>query len=378
MLISESASAANLPANDVENAPRLKPFPSWAAHTSIGPNNPRDIVSPFHIKIDKCGRLWTLDTGIEGSIDLLQEKELLARPRILIFDLTKDDQLIRSYQLPAPLNHITSIYSNIVIDDTDDDCANAFAFIANAGANKPHLLVYSFKKNDSWAVEHNFFNLEPTAGNFSVLGIDYLTNDGLYGLTLTGKQSNGYPDLYFHALTSYHEFKVSTKILRDSALIGSGQGNYYKDFVEVGTRRTNEQSGTSVYDTYEKTIFYTLPNKNEVACWRVGSKKEDYEVDSVFSSPGYPFDVKVDEKHQIWILSNNIHRFIKGDMSDSYSANFFIHYGSVTDLVKGTKCEPGYYENLKRKLGLNDSSTFQPITSLLLVTSILLSLKHLF
>lgn len=338
-------------------------------------------MSPFHIKIDRCGRLWTIDTGVDGSIDILKDKEpkQVARPRILIYDLNNNN-LIHSYQLPAAMNHTTSIYSNIVVDDTDNDCMNAFAFVANAGANKPHLLVYSLKKNESWAVEHNFFSLEPLAGNFSVLGINYQTSDGLYGLTLTEKQSNGYPDLYFHALTSYREFKVSTGVLRDPANFGSGQGKYYKKFFEVGARGTNEQSGASVYDKEEKTIFYTLPNKNEVACWRVGSKKEDYEVDSLFSSPGYPFDVKIDENKQIWILSNNLHRFIKGEMGNSYSANFFIHYGSIKELIKNSKCQGGVMDAIKNLLNraTGDSTTFQPITSLLFITSILVSLRHLF
>lgn len=346
----------------------------------IGANVP-DIVSPFHIKIDRCGRLWTFDTGIDGSLDLLQENEPkhLANPRILIYDL-KEDNLFRSFVLPASVNHTTSIYSNIVVDDTAADCKDAFAYIANAGANKPHLLVYSLAQNESWAVEHNFFSLDPLAGNFSVLGINYQTSDGVYGLTLSAKHSGGYPDLYFHALTSYREFKVSTKVLREKTNFGSGQGKYYSKFVEVGTRGTNEQSGASAFDKEDKTIFYTLPNKNEVACWRVGSNKENYEVDSVFSSPGYPVDVKIDEKHRVWILSNNMHRFIKGGMGSQYSANFFIHNGLVADLIKDTKCEAGVWDSAKKmwKKATSDSSSFQPITSLLFITSILLSLKHLF
>lgn len=276
------------------------------------------------------------------------------------------------------MNQTTSIYSNIVIDDTDNECNNAYAFVANAGVNKPHLIVYSLKTNESWAVEHNFFNLDPLAGNFSVLGIDYQTSDALYGLTLTEKKSDGYPELYFHALTSLREFKVSTKVLRNQKLFGSGQEKYYKDFIEVGSRRTNEQSGTSVYDKKQETIFYTLPNKNEVACWRVSDKKDKYIVGNVFSSPGYPFDVKIDENRKIWILSNNIHRFLKGHMSSPNMTNFYIHYGSVDDLIKDTLCAPGLFDRMKQAFSPNDSTTFQPIKFLLFITSILLSLKHLF
>lgn len=366
-----------MPANDAANAPLLKPYPNWAAHQAANINEAPEIVSPFHIKIDRCGRLWTVDTGTDGSSDLLLERQptYVADPRILIYNLT-DNQLIRSYKLMGAANQTTSIYSNIVVDDTDNDCNNAYAFVANAGANKPHLIVYSLKLNESWTVEHNFFHLDPLAGNFSVLGIDYQTSDALYGLTLTEKKSNGFPELYFHALTSYREFKVSTEILRNHNLFGSGQGKYYKHFVEVGTRGTNEQAGTAAYDTQQNVIFYTLPNKNEVACWRV-SKRGNYAVDNVFSSPGYPFDVKVDDKHQIWILSNNIHRFLKADMSNENTANFYIHSGTITKLIENTKCEPGFIDKLKQKFNKNHSNTFQPAVFFVFTTSMVLALKQL-
>lgn len=136
-------------------APLLKPYPNWAAHKTT-PGGVPDIVSPFHIKIDRCARLWAIDTGADESIVLLNhthptQPKQSTNSRILIYNLTNDN-LIRTHQIPAEMNHTTSIYSNIVVDDTD--CEDAFAFVANAGENKPHLLVYSFKSDKSWTVEH--------------------------------------------------------------------------------------------------------------------------------------------------------------------------------------------------------------------------------
>lgn len=368
-----------LPSNAAQTAPALKPYPNWAAHQTLNPNDVPDIVSPFHIKIDRCGRLWAIDTGIEGAVDILQEKEpkRLADPRILIYNLTSDN-LIRTYKLPDAAQS-TSIFSNIVVDDSDEDCENAFAFVSTAGANKPKLIVYSLKSNDSWTVEHNFFHLEPLAGNFSVLGVDYQTSDSLYGLALTAKKKNGCPDLYFHALTSYREFKVSTKILRNKDLFGKiqGQGIYYKDFQEVGSRATNEQAGASVYEKSQNIILYTLPNKNEVACWKT-TNKDNYGVDGVFSSPGYPVDVKVDDKQQVWILSNNLHQFLKGELSPQNTANFYVHYGKIDELIKNTRCAPGFIDKIKKTFSKNSSYTIQPATLMAFIAASILSLMHLF
>lgn len=370
---------ANLPTNDAMNAPLLQPYPNWAAHEMVNADDIPDIVSPFHIKVDRCGRLWAIDIGVDEAIKLLHDEEpkRLAEPQILIYNLTSDN-LIRKFQLPKAAVS-SSIYSNIVVDDSASDCDDAFAFVANAGANKPKLIVYSLKANESWSVEHNFFHLDPLAGNFSVLGVDYQTSDALYGLTLTEKKQNGFPDLYFHALSSYKEFKVSTSILRNKSLFGTieGQGKYFKDFVEVGTRATNEQAGASTYDKSQNIVFYTLPNKNEVACWKA-SNKDKYGVDSVFSSPGYPVDVKVDDQEQVWILSNNMHQFLRGEFNAQNTANFYIHEGPASELVKNTRCELGFIDKLKKKLNKNGSYTIQPATVATLIGTIALSLSYLF
>lgn len=368
---------ANLPANAAMMAPQLKPYPNWAAHEILNVGDVPDIVSPFHIKVDRCGRLWAIDTGVEEALEILHEKEpkRLAEPRILIYNLTNDN-LIRTYQLPSAAVS-SSIFSNIVVDDSSDDCDDAYAFVTNSGATKPKLIVYSLKANDSWTVEHNFFHLDPLAGNFSVLGIDYQTSDALYGLALTEKKKNGFPNLYFHALTSNKEFMVSTSILRNKSLFGTiqGQGKYFKDFVEVGSRATNEQSGASTYDKSQNVILYTLPNKNEVSCWKT-SDKDHYGVDNVFSSPGYPFDVKVDDTDQVWILSNNIHQFLRGEFSPQNTANFYIHSGSIIELIKNTRCEPGFIDKIKKKFNKNGSCTIQPAAFVTFIGTIVLSIKH--
>lgn len=142
-----------------KDSPALKPYPSWQSHQAVNPSDVPDIVSPFHIKVDRCNRLWAVDTGIEGFLNGIESKRL-APARILIFDLRTDD-LIRKYTLPVNLN--SSVFSNIVVDD--NDCDDTFAYVADAGT-PPSLTVYSFKLNDAWQVKHNFFNIDPLAGNY--------------------------------------------------------------------------------------------------------------------------------------------------------------------------------------------------------------------
>lgn len=359
------------------NSPALKPYPSWQSHQTVNENDVPDIVSPFHIKVDRCNRLWALDTGIESQLDDKHFKRI-SPARILIFDLRTDD-FIRKYTLPAKFDG--SIFSNIAVDD--NDCDDTFAYVADA-STPPSLTVYSFKSNDAWQVKHNFFNIDPLAGNFSVLGVNFRTNDALYGLALTEKKQNGFPDLFFHSLTSRSEFNVSTSILRNKSIATSG-APFYKEFNLIGNRDTNEQAGASVYDAVQKVVFYTLPNMNEIACWK--ATNQNYSVSKVFSSPVkmvYPIDIKIDSKDRIWILSNNMQQFLNGQLNVEHDTNFYVHFVPVKEAIKNTPCEPGIIENVVNKFnkalrpdGKGGADATKPAL-IACIASIVVAIMHLF
>lgn len=351
------------------DSPALKPYPSWQNHQTVNPADVPDIVSPFHIKVDRCHRLWAVDTGIEGFLNGNDSKRL-APARLLIIDLRTDD-IIRKYTLPVTLDN--SVFSNIVVDD--ENCDDTFAYIADAGT-PPSLTVYSLKTNESWPVKHNFFNIEPMAGEFSVLGVKYRTSDALYGLALTEKKDNGYPDLFFHALTSQREFNVSTKVLRNKTATEKPE-LIYKEFTVVGQRKSDEQAGSTVYDKTQKVLFYTLPNKNEIACWKTS---KNYTIVKVFNSPVemvYPIDIKIDNKQRIWVLSNNMQQFLNGQL-DPQNTNFYIHSVPITEAIKNTACDASFIEKLSNKLSGNGSDASKPIAFLTFIASAMLAIKQLF
>lgn len=338
----------------------------------MNPADVPDIVSPFHIKVDRCGRLWTVDTGIDGILNGKNSKRL-APARIIIFDLRTDD-IIHKFTLPVNLEN--SVFSNIAVDD--NDCEDTFAYVADAGS-PPSLTVYSHKLKDAWQVKHNFFNIDPLAGNFSVVGVNFRSNDALYGLALTEKKDNGYPDLYFHALTSHSEFNVSTAVLRNKD--ASETPDFYKSFTVIGTRGTNEQAGVIAYEKIQKILFYTLPNQNEIACWK---SSKNYSVANIFNSPTqmvYPIDIKIDMKERIWILSNNMQQFLNGQL-DIHNTNFLIHSAPISEAIKNTPCEAGFIEKVVNKFSRsgsgNGSDTSKPIAFLTFIASIMLSVKQLF
>lgn len=126
------ASLAYININDTTTqSPKLRPYPSWNAHRQMGDEEAPEIVSPFRIRADRCGRLWVLDTGVS---DLLGDTKVLAPTSLLVYDL-HNDNLLRRFKFPADHIKESSFYANIAVEDTD--CDDTFAYAASSGCSLP-------------------------------------------------------------------------------------------------------------------------------------------------------------------------------------------------------------------------------------------------
>ena len=127
------------------------PYPSWDAHKQN--NGIPEIVSTFRIRADKCDRLWVLDTGL---IDILGNTEQQAPPSLLIYNL-RTDELLRKYVIPEIQRTPDSLFANIAVEDYD--CQDTYAYLGDLGG--PGVVIYSWKKESSWLVKHNYFLPDP-------------------------------------------------------------------------------------------------------------------------------------------------------------------------------------------------------------------------
>ncbi|KAH8377841.1 hypothetical protein KR093_007404 [Drosophila rubida] len=321
------ASLAYFDLNDNSTkAPVLTPFPSWVAH-SLTEENP-ELVSPFRVSADRCGRLWVLDSRIAG---VLEKTKLYGPAQLLVYDL-HNDNLLRRHVLPAAQTKQGSFFANLAVDD--GDCENSFAYLADLGS--PGLVVYSWQQQESWRVQHHFFHPDPMSGNFSIQGIEFQWDDGLYGLALSKPQPDGFATLYFHPLSSTMEFSVNTSVLRNKTL--STSNDIYREFKVLGSRGVNAQSGAQYLDTETGVLFYTLPNLNALGCWQISSSYQSQ--DRVYNSINnlvFPSDVKVDDQRRLWVLANQLQVFIYDDLYPG-SINFRILSASVQEAIEGTAC----------------------------------------
>ncbi|XKL69648.1 hypothetical protein PGB90_007417 [Kerria lacca] len=318
-------------------SPKLKPYPNWEAHNlRNNGNGAGKIANVFRLNVDVCDRLWLVDQGVA---DLLGGQIVIHNPKIQVYDLNKD-QLIKEYTLPTHFIKNDSLLSNIIADVKNKNCDEAFAYIADCGANA--LIVYDLEKDESWRITHHFFHFDPLSGDYFVgtpsRGINFQWPDGIFGLALSGIQSNGYRILYFHPLSSTREFAVSTEIIQNKSIASQA----YHKYKVLGSRGPDTQSLSSSLDEKNGVLFYTLLNKNGVGCWN--SNNEEYSVDTnaLIASDEvtmlYPNDLKVDKNGRLWVLADKLSNFLYSQLNFT-DINFRIFTAEVDQVVTGTVCD---------------------------------------
>ncbi|CAG9817903.1 unnamed protein product [Phaedon cochleariae] len=232
-------------------------------------------------------------------------------------------------------------------------------------AQSAHPFVVNLERCRTALYQDSFIHRTARLWNSLPVEIRFQWSEGILGLALSGKDPEGYSTLYFHPISSFNEFNVSTKVLQNETLATNSALNY-GHFKVLGSRGPKAQSGASFLHQESKVLFYSLINLNAVACWR--TTLSNYSMLSqgrVFMSNEtmvFPSDIKVDAKNTLWVLSNRLPRFIYGYLrSDEY--NFRILKSSVSDAIRGTACDskmkidPHIWRNITSKLDIkNDAS----------------------
>eukprot|EP00753_Platysulcus_tardus_P018324 PLAT6824.1.p1 GENE.PLAT6824.1~~PLAT6824.1.p1 ORF type:complete len:501 (-),score=142.37 PLAT6824.1:56-1498(-) len=188
----------------------LQPFPSWEAN-EVGKKDALQSVLGF--QIDTCGRLWALDQGkVAGAA---------AKPgsiKLMVYDLTNDGKLIHHYAFPP---RIASL-SNSFLNDLQIDPQRRLVYITDSGipdsptqAPDGGLIVYNYEEDLSWrplsavrSTQPNFsLHLKINGDNVTFGGRPMMTGADGIALAPSGDW------LYFCPLTSYHLYRVPTKML---------------------------------------------------------------------------------------------------------------------------------------------------------------------
>ncbi|XP_052746229.1 L-dopachrome tautomerase yellow-f-like [Bicyclus anynana] len=298
-------------------SPALKPYPGS-----------EDLVSVYRPRIDECGRLWMVDTGL---LEVPGDRKQVRKPSIVIYDLKTDKRILR-YELKETdlVNERTpGGLTSITVDVTKNSCNDAYAYINDLATEG--MIVYSLRTNTSWRLNHPTFQHDPAALNFTVANYVINWKDGLFSIALSEPDAVGDRTAYYHPMVSNQEFSINTKFLKSGDI-----GNNVK---LVGTRGVKTQTGSHVYHAPTKTLFFANPAQDAILCWRVDTKMAPENVGIAVQDHTklvYISDLKI-KADTLWVLVNQMPKFVFSKLNTS-EVNFYIHSGKVQDLLRDTPC----------------------------------------
>lgn len=246
-----------------------------------------------------------------------------------IYDL-KSDKRLRRYELRREDINDNTFIANIAVD-IGKDCSDTYAYMSDELGYG--LIVYSWAENKSWRFTHSYFRPDPLAGDFNIGGLNFQwDNEGIFGMSLSPKQSDGSRFLIFSPLASNREFSVSTSILRNESKIT----NSYYDFLRFSDRGTGFHVTTRIMDE-EGIHFFNLIDQNAVGCW---NSRLPYHtdfmgiVDQDDKALMFPSDIKIDRHRNLWIISDKMPNFLLSSLNYD-DVNFRIFFTPIDSTVCG-------------------------------------------
>ncbi|RZC31751.1 yellow-f [Asbolus verrucosus] len=311
----------------------LIPYPDWDTNILEGSRrNGQKFVSVYRVAVDPCDRLWFVDTGV---IEIPGNPQSIQPTALVIMDL-KTDRIIQRHVFNTSLLRPNTNLASVTVDVTKDNCNDAYAYIPDLGGFG--LIVYSLRENKAWRVTHNYFYLEPLAGEFSIGGHDFQWNDGIFSIAISDVKSDGFRDAYFHSMAGFNLYRVSTRVLRDETL--ATRSFHGSDFQFVGNRGNLSQTSSSDLHASKGILFLGLVNQNALGCWNIRTPLSDISVvQKNDRTMIYPSDVKIRDDYVI-VLTNTMPVFLYGTL-DYNVINFRVWVEDVDRAVRETKCASG-------------------------------------
>uniref|UniRef100_A0A1B0CTH0 Putative major royal jelly protein n=1 Tax=Lutzomyia longipalpis TaxID=7200 RepID=A0A1B0CTH0_LUTLO len=312
-------------------SPLLRPYPSLEMNRldSSLPKEER-FTSIYRMRMDTCERLWFVDTGRHVTND----GSMKGHPSVVYAIDTTTDTVAERFVYPSNVMDANGASISVAVDiPNDKDCGGAFVYIPNLSDGK--IFVFSLREKKM----HNFFHMNPYQGDYYVAGIHFQWPDGIFSIALSGQDCRGYRTAYFHPMSSFEEFSVSTEVLRNESL--SMRPHQGDDFKRIGERGDGSQSGSHYYDNSTGVIFFAEVGRNGIGCWNTVKPLMPMNMGTVMQDEKrfiYPADLNVDTSGNLWVITNTMPRWFYETL-DTNEYNFRVWSAPTKEAIRGTVCE---------------------------------------
>ncbi|CAG9772683.1 unnamed protein product [Ceutorhynchus assimilis] len=280
------------------SSPKPQPYPDWSYHgAGIGLDNATTcagLVSVYRTRLDSCGRLWVLDSGLGNSLDDFRR---ICNPKLVVFNL-KTDQPERIIELPREAVRPATVLANLVIDESvQGSCDSAFIYMADTVS--PALVVHDALRNKTWRVSHPTMYPEPSFATYHVNGETFTLPDGVVGLA----HSPNLATLFYQPLATDKIYTISTKTLT------KGPPGEFEDIpIAVAGTKSSQGLGLAL-DQNTDTLFFVPLAETSLAAW---NPRTNFHDALAYDPTLLDFASELRWKEDgLWILSSRFQKFYK-------------------------------------------------------------------
>ncbi|XP_065340564.1 protein yellow-like [Cloeon dipterum] len=276
----------------VENQPLL-PFPDWSWQQGHL-DNCSGLVSVFRSRIDSCGRLWALDSGVLTPLD--GSPVAACPPRLVAFDL-KTGLAIRSVTFPPQVLRERSLLTTLSLDEeysSISNCENMFVYISDTSA--PGLIIYDLGRDLTWRFEHQSLMPDPQQATYTIAGESFNLEDGVVGMTISNLGHERM--LYYHPLAGRALYAVSTNALRNPGIPSL-------PVIKVGDKTSQ---GAGLFADTHGEIYFSPLSETAIASWNPNTGLQRIlAVDP--ERLQFISDITVDQQGSLWFVSNRFQAY---------------------------------------------------------------------
>ncbi|NP_001154980.1 major royal jelly protein-like 4 precursor [Nasonia vitripennis] len=302
------------------SGPLLRPYPDWSWYENTG--NCNGITSVYRVAIDKCNRMWVLDTGIVGS-------DRICPAQLLVFNLYNDRLLFRG-KIPdnvAQNKNGKGLLVTPIVETYGSRCEDTTVYMADVEGHG--LVIYDGIR--TFRLEADVFDPEENNSNFDIAGESFFLDDGVLGMALSPNQYPGESRyLYFRPLASRSLYAANTRDLRHT--LDGSRINYYR-----GNDVLPSQASAQAFSA-DGTLFYGLTSEIAIGCWNMNKPlKSEYFKIAVQDRQRLQFTsgMKVISNYRneyLLMMTNRLQKVYAGTLSLD-EVNFRVLEASVRELL---------------------------------------------
>ncbi|KAJ8687624.1 hypothetical protein QAD02_023420 [Eretmocerus hayati] len=319
----------------MNSGPLLVPYPNWS--TWKNPKECKGITGVFRIAIDKCNRLWVLDTG---KID----EEYICSAQLLVYDLSTD-RLISKIPIPDSIardKNKMGLLVTPIVETYGKNCSQTTVYVNDVIGHG--LIIWNEDK--FIRLENDLFKPEEKYANFTIAGESFYLPDGIFNQILTPEKFfNGERYLYFRPLASRSLYSVPAKDLKLNGNSNSTRYSGYKDVLS--------SQATAMVFSSNGTLFYGLTEDIAIGCWNLNKtlKSENLGIPlidkqrlqfmsglKIITNPKRFRQGLSHGKERLLMMTNRIQKFYRGTQNSS-EINYRVMSIGVRELVKDTVCD---------------------------------------